>query len=160
MNGRSNRSGDPAGVIAGALFISIGLLSVVLSYGWRVGTAAQMGPGYFPLMLGGILIVLGISIAGRAHLASGRAGLPPMDLKAVLPIICPIILFAAVVSTAGLLVSIIGLVVLTRLADRTTRLVETLALASFLSLLVTLVFVVGLGVRVPLLPPFATGWFG
>jgi hypothetical protein len=160
MGGRSCNSGDRAGVLAGALFIAIGLLSLVLSYGWRVGTAAQMGPGYFPLVLGGILILLGISIAGRAYLASGHVDLPSMDLKAALPVVCPIIIFAAAVSTAGLLVSIVGLVVLTRLAERTTRFVETLALAAFLAVLVAVVFVLGLGVRVPLLPAIATGWFG
>lgn len=160
MKGSFQRSGDRAGVLAGALFIAIGLLSVVLSFGWRVGTGAQMGPGYFPLVLGSVLMLLGASIAGRAYMASSSTELPSMDMKAALPIICPIVIFAAVLSTAGLVVSIIGLVILTRLADRTMRLVETLALAAFLAALVTVVFVVGLGVRVPLLPAFTSEWFG
>ncbi|MGI2034382.1 tripartite tricarboxylate transporter TctB family protein [Rhizobium panacihumi] len=160
MRERFRKPGDPAGVLAGALFVLTGMLSVALSSGWRVGTAAQMGPGYFPMILGSILVVLGIVIAARAHLAANHTALPTVELNAVFPVICPIILFAAALSTLGLLISIFGLVFLTRMADRTIRPVETLALAVVLAGIVTLIFVAGLGVRVPLLPHTPAGWFG
>ena len=47
---------------AGALFLVIGLLTMWGSTSYKMGTAARMGPGYFPYWLGGIMAVLGVII--------------------------------------------------------------------------------------------------
>ncbi len=40
---------------SGMMFLIIGLLFVLLSRQYQLGTAAKMGPGYFPTVLGGLL---------------------------------------------------------------------------------------------------------
>ena len=48
---------------SGILFLAIGLLGVLFSRDYAMGTAARMGPGYFPTLLSGILAALGVIIA-------------------------------------------------------------------------------------------------
>ncbi|EJN01665.1 tripartite tricarboxylate transporter TctB family protein [Phyllobacterium sp. YR531] len=49
-------------IVCGALFILVGLFFAVQAYGLELGTAVRMGPGYFPFVLAGILVILGIIV--------------------------------------------------------------------------------------------------
>jgi hypothetical protein len=49
-------------LICGLLFIAVGLFFAIQAYGLELGTAFRMGPGYFPLVLAGILVLLGIIV--------------------------------------------------------------------------------------------------
>jgi hypothetical protein len=51
---------------AGALMVLLGLVAVHDGMTYSIGTLRQMGPGYFPVMLGVLLILIGIMIAGTA----------------------------------------------------------------------------------------------
>jgi hypothetical protein len=51
-------------LLAGLMFIAIGVIFTVGAYQYNIGTAARMGPGYFPRILGVIMAVLGVIIAG------------------------------------------------------------------------------------------------
>ena len=56
--------------LAGALMVLIGAGAVYVCSHYRMGTLTSMGPGFFPTLLGVLLILLGIAIAaeiGRAH---------------------------------------------------------------------------------------------
>ena len=57
---------DWTDALAGLLFIAFGLLFGVQALGLELGTAFRMGPGYFPLVLSGILILLGLAIVASA----------------------------------------------------------------------------------------------
>jgi len=52
---------------SGTMFIALGLLFVGLSRQYQLGTAAKMGPGYFPTVLGGLLAVLGFTAQTAAR---------------------------------------------------------------------------------------------
>ena len=58
------------------LFVAIGIAFMVLARQYRLGTAARMGPGFFPTLLGGLLAVLGLSLcdpgAGPRRRAAAR----------------------------------------------------------------------------------------
>ncbi len=49
-------------IVCGLLFILVGLFFAMQAYGLELGTAFRMGPGYFPFVLAGILILLGIIV--------------------------------------------------------------------------------------------------
>ena len=53
-------------MLAGAIFVVLGLLFMTGSLGLERGTAFRMGPGYFPLVLAGLLVVIGGAIVLRA----------------------------------------------------------------------------------------------
>ena len=46
------------------MFIVIGVVFFVGGPQLSDGTAARMGPGYFPRILGGVMAVLGVIVAG------------------------------------------------------------------------------------------------
>lgn len=45
------------------LMVLIGGATVLGSLGYNIGTLARMGPGYFPLLLGAVLLLIGVLIA-------------------------------------------------------------------------------------------------
>lgn len=57
---------DRSNAICGLIFIGIGLFFALQALTLDLGTALRMGPGFFPLMLAGILILLGIVILIQA----------------------------------------------------------------------------------------------
>ncbi|RUY81986.1 tripartite tricarboxylate transporter TctB family protein, partial [Mesorhizobium sp. M7A.F.Ca.CA.001.10.2.1] len=53
---------DRANGLCAALFIGFGAWFALQSLGLEIGTALRMGPGYFPLVLAIVLILLGAVI--------------------------------------------------------------------------------------------------
>src|SRR5690606_27642608 len=49
-------------LVSGAIFVLLGLAFGYAAYAYPLGTALRMGPGYFPLILSGILVLLGGTI--------------------------------------------------------------------------------------------------
>ena len=56
----------PKDFFAGVLFVAVGIAAIVIAANYPLGTAARMGPGYFPRILGILLILLGCALALRA----------------------------------------------------------------------------------------------
>ena len=53
-------------LLAGLIFIGFGLAFGYTSLTYEVGTALRMGPGYFPLILSLVILLLGVIIAARS----------------------------------------------------------------------------------------------
>ena len=51
-------------LLAGIMFMVIGIVFAVGAYNYQIGTAARMGPGFFPRILGFLMAGLGVVIAG------------------------------------------------------------------------------------------------
>ena len=47
---------------AGVYFIIVGAAAMIISRDYPMGSALRMGPGYFPTVLGGIVVVFGIYV--------------------------------------------------------------------------------------------------
>lgn len=143
-------------IAAGALFVGLGLLIGGYSLlTLDMGTALRMGPGFFPLMLAGVLTVIGgitaLSAVGTAPSSIG--GIPWRGL--VLVLAAPIV-FGATIRGLGFVPATASTIILAVLASRrmtpTAAMLITLALTGFC----TLVFVIGLRVPVRLFGP----WLG
>ncbi|MDQ1184723.1 hypothetical protein QE408_001866 [Agrobacterium larrymoorei] len=63
---------DATEAICGAIFICLGIFFAWQSYDLELGTAFRMGPGYFPLVLSLILVLLGGVILLRAGKIAGE----------------------------------------------------------------------------------------
>ena len=55
-------------VLAGLMFLTFGIGAAVIAQDYSLGTLARMGSGYFPMMVGGVIAVLGLAILIRALL--------------------------------------------------------------------------------------------
>jgi hypothetical protein len=137
--------------IAGLMFAAIGIGALVLGGDYRRGTAANMGPGYFPMLLGILLCVLGVALALRALRKDG-ARFPHWPLRPTLIVLGSVVLFGVIVTQAGLIVSTIVLILLSSAASREFRLREAMVASVILAVMVVLVFVYGLKLILPIWP--------
>jgi putative tricarboxylic transport membrane protein len=115
-----------------------------------------MGPGYFPTVLGGLLVLIGLVSVGRAVARAGDP-LPPMRIKGLLTVTAATLGFGALVRGAGLVVALPLLVVVSAAASARFRWGPALALAAGLTLFCATVFLKGLGVPLPILGPWLGG---
>lgn len=138
---------------AGLLFAGIGLAAIVIGSGYPVGTAARMGPGYFPRGLGMILIGLGAILIFKGLRTSGA----PLTVRNVRPLVIvmgSVLVFALTVNYLGLALGSALLVLLSSTASHEFRKVEALIAAVALAVFVVIVFGYGLKLQLPLWPAF------
>lgn len=122
---------------------------------YNVGTAAKMGPGFFPLILGVLLTLLGGVVLVRCIAAAGeeqRVG--PLALKPALFLFGSLAAFSFLLRSAGLVVSIVAVIVISSLASRESRFLETLVSAIVLCAASVAIFVYALNLQIPVWPTF------
>lgn len=147
--------GDAKEFWSGVMFAVFGLFFVVFARQYDMGTAARMGPAFFPTMLGGLLLLLGIGIALRGILADTQDGkVARFHFKPLLFVLGAVVAFGLLLRPAGLLVALAALVVISSLGSDEFRLRDVLLLTVGLGVLVLAVFIYGLGMTVPVLPAF------
>ena len=128
---------------AGLLFIALGGLAVAIGRGYPLGSAARMGPGYFPVLVGSLLLLVGIVVAARG-LSAKAAGVGRLAITALVLVLGAVLLFAATIEKLGLAVAILGVVVIGYLANTRRRPVELIVLALVLVAASVLIFYYGL----------------
>ena len=148
-------------VLSGATFVAFGLAFGITASTYEVGSALRMGPGYFPLALGGLLVLLGLVIAVQGFAPGGaereQESLGPVSWKAGGLIVGALLFFGFTVQGLGLVPSLFVTVFLTALAGRGVRVTSALAIAAALTALSVLIFVVVLQLRLPLLGDWIQG---
>lgn len=136
----------------GLLFLIVGLLFSTWATSYTVGAASNMGPGYFPFMLGIILAILGVlnllkSIASKEIKVPANIAWRPLIL-----ILLANILFGVLLPSMGLVVAIFALVIVSSHAMPNTPIKETILLATLLSVVGCIVFAWALGMPFTILP--------
>jgi hypothetical protein len=141
----------PKDFYAGLLFVAFGVFAIVIARNYPLGTAARMGPGYFPRLLGILLIVLGAALSLIALRGRGTP-LPGWKWRPVSIVLLSVIAFGLVLTHAGLVLSTIGLIVVASTASREFRFRESLLSGALLAALSVGVFVIGLKLQLPIWP--------
>ena len=142
---------SPKDFLAGLIFVAFGAAAIVIGSAYPLGTAARMGPGYFPRILGILLVVLGGALALRALKLKGSP-LPGWKWRPVLVVLGSVIVFGLVVTHIGLVLATIGLIVASSAASTEFRWKESLVSGILLAALATGVFVIGLKLVIPIWP--------
>jgi putative tricarboxylic transport membrane protein len=133
------------------LFVAIGLAFMVVARSYRFGTAARMGPGFFPTMLGGVLVGFGLLLSLPSLVRDGDA-FPRLHLRPLLTILCGIVVFALLMQPLGFVLAAVILVLICGFADPDLRLIESAGLAVLLTAFCVGVFVLLLGLPLNLWP--------
>jgi hypothetical protein len=141
----------PKDFYAGLLFVAFGVFAIVIARNYPLGTAARMGPGYFPHLLGIMLIVLGAALSLTALRGRGPP-LPGWKWRPVSIVLLSVVAFGLVLTHAGLVLSTIGLIVVASTASREFRLRESVISGILLAALSVGVFVIGLKLQLPIWP--------
>ncbi len=144
---------NPKDFWAGVLFMLVGAAAIVLGSRYNLGTAARMGPGYFPRILGMLLVGLGAIVAVRALRLDG-APIPAWRWWSTLVVLGSVVLFGLIVNSVGLALSTVILIVLASAASSEFRWKEALVSGIFLAALAVGVFIVGLKLQLPIWPTF------
>jgi len=143
----------PKDFVAGLLFAAVGAAAILIAANYPLGTAARMGPGYFPRILGILLIVLGAALALRALRIQGSP-LPGWRWRPVVIVLGSVVLFGLIVIKVGLALSTVILIVLSSAASMEFRPKEALVSGIALAVLSIAVFVIALKLQMPIWPAF------
>jgi putative tricarboxylic transport membrane protein len=143
-------------ILAGLIFVAFGLAFAITSLSYELGTPLRMGPGYFPLALGGILVLLGLLIMVKGFIAGSGAEerLGSFPWRALLLIVLAVLFFGLTVRGLGLVPATAVTALLTALASSRTSVLAAMAIAAGLTVLCVLIFVLALQVRLPLFGPW------
>ncbi len=134
---------DLQDVIGGLLLLGIGIFFLAEALDMRIGSARRMGPGYYPMVLGGFAIFLSVLIIIPALRRSGR--LQRIAWRPMIAVMASILAFALVMPRAGLLPAVFATVVVASFGDVKSRLWQTILLAAGLAAATWLIFIYGLG---------------
>ena len=137
-------------IVAGLAFVAFGLAFALLSIGYGIGTTVRMGAGYFPLVLGGALVLLGGLIVARGFLGGEEGAVGFIPWRAVALILGAIVLFGFTVRGLGLIPSTFVTALMSAFASRRAGVLAAIAIAVGLTVLSVLIFVIALSLRLPL----------
>jgi hypothetical protein len=152
---------------AGLFYTIAGSAFAIGATNYTVGTGARMGPGYFPLLLGVLLALIGAFVIFKSLTVETQSGdlIGPWAWKPLVFIIAGNVLFGVLlaglpslgVPAMGLIVAIFGTTLLVSLAGDTYKIKEVLILATILSIGSYGAFVMLLKLQFPVWPTFITG---
>jgi hypothetical protein len=144
---------DNKEVWAGLFLIVVGVTAVVIARNYTFGTALRMGPGFFPTVLGGFLILTGLYI-----LANGLRSSEPLGgswpLRALIVLPLALVLFGVLIDRAGFVPAMLVLIFGSGLAGTDFKLIEMILFSALLTALCAVVFVWALGLPYPLIAGF------
>ena len=128
---------------AGLLFIFFGVFAVVVAQNYPMGSTEQMGPGFFPTILGGCLALVGLIVLGRTLCFSTEA-IEPLGFRPLLLILGSVLAFAFVFEPLGLVVATLVLVVISCLGGWEFRFREMVFSCLILAVMAVGIFIYGL----------------
>lgn len=138
--------------VSGVLLSVLGLaVSVYADQAYSIGSLANMSPGFFPFYLGITLLILGALIAAVPDQHLDRQ--PDIEYINMATIAIGVILYASLLTSAGLIVSVlISGVVVTYASHNYNGFFQRFAVVTVIAVINWLLFVVVLGMNIPTLP--------
>ena len=154
---------------AGLMFIAVGLFFVVVAAGtpefinhlfgaklipgYQIGSAVRMGPAYFPIVLGGLLAVLGAVVLIDSLVEDGEP-VAKFHFRPLLFLAASSLAFAYLLKPLGLPLAAIALVFISAFGGHEFKWKEVAILSVLLVIFSVLVFVKGLALPFPICPDF------
>ena len=140
---------------SGLMFILVGLGFSFVARGYSMGTAAKMGPGYFPFWLGIVLALLGALVLwGSLSSKAAQDSLERWDIKILLWILGAVVLFGLLLKPLGMVLSVVVLVLVSSMASHEFSWNGAVLNAIILVLISMGAFVYGINLQMPVWPAF------
>ena len=139
---------NPQDFWCGIFFVAVGALALYLARDYDMGSALDMGPGYFPTWLGGIMMGFGVIIAGLSFRIAGEGGegLGNWAFRPWLVLPATLGIYALMMEAeAGFVPSLIVLIVGCALAHKDVHWKETVLLSIFVTAGAVAIFSYGIG---------------
>jgi hypothetical protein len=152
---------------SGLMFMGTGVAFAWGATTYNVGSGARMGPGYFPLMLGVLMAILGAAITFKALVVEVEGGdkIGKWAWKPLVYIILANLTFGVLLAglpsvkfpAFGMIVAIYALTFISSMAEPGWKVKNTLILATILAAGSYVAFVIILKLQFPVWPAFITG---
>ena len=117
----------------------VGVLLMLESQIYPIGSMLGMGPGYFPLIVGALMALVGLGLVVQAFLRTGEK-VPRPALKPLALVTVSLFVFAVTLDRLGLALSTVILIVLSRIASAQSTVRGTIVLSVVMVALAILIF--------------------
>ncbi|MBA4329511.1 MAG: hypothetical protein C0428_14875 [Polaromonas sp.] len=151
----------------GLMFMAVGVAFAWGASTYNVGTGARMGPGYFPLLLGVLLAVIGAAVTFTSLVVEtvGGGKIGKIAWKPLVFVIGANVIFGVLLAGVdrfgipafGMIIAIYALVFVASMAEDGWKVKNTFILATALAVGSYLAFVLALKLQFPVWPSFITG---
>ena len=135
--------------LAGLMFLAIGAVAIWMAQDYPIGSALRMGPGYFPIVLSGIMILFGIY-----ELVLGIMKSDPVkgnwSIRALIVLPLAAVLFGILMEHGGFIPALVVLVFASAASSNEFKFMEVLISAVVLTIGSVGLFIYGLGLPYPL----------
>jgi predicted MFS family arabinose efflux permease len=138
---------------AGLMLIGIGAAAIIIARDYRFGNALRMGPGFFPTILGWVLIAFGIGIMILGIRGSEKIQ-ETVSLRALILLPLSLVLFGELMDLAGFVPALVALVFVSAASGREFKFKEVVVLTVVLTVASTALFIWGLSLPYPLIKGF------
>ena len=141
---------------SGVMFIVIGAGFAIGATNYSMGVSARPGPGYFPLILSVIMVLLGAVVLFKSLTIETEGGDPIGDIawRPLIVVVVAITVFGLLLPRLGMLITVPILIFITSLAGDQFRWKGVLAAAVVLTAASYLIFIFGLKLTIPVWPSF------
>ncbi len=146
--------------VGAALLVVLGTTVVVLGVGYRMGTLNRMGPGFIPVVLGVLMILVGVAIALTALPAGARDAAPALpghghggggpQGRGWLCILGGVVAFVVLGEHGGLVPATFFAVFISAMGDRLNTVKGAILLSLLMVAMAVIVFHYGLRLQLPL----------
>ncbi len=141
---------------SGICFFLTGVGAVLLSKDYPFGTLRSLGPGFFPLVLGSLLAVIGTILTIRSFYGEiVSMAIPRIRVAAM--ILGGSLLFGLLIRPAGLVVSIVVMVLAGAAASKELSVATAILTALILAAGSAVIFVYALGLPLPIVGALYSG---
>jgi putative tricarboxylic transport membrane protein len=134
---------------AGLFFILIGGAAMWISRDYPMGSALRMGPGYFPTVLGGIVVVFGIYVLIKGVINNEKV-VGNWSIRALIVLPIATWIFGVMMENVGFIPALVVLMYTSSIAGKEFKFLEVTIMAVVMVIVCTGVFIYGLGLPYPL----------
>ena len=136
---------------AGLMYIGTGAVGMWIAKDYPFGSALRMGPGYFPSVLGGIMVVMGIYVLALGLRKNHEKIEGNLSLRALIVLPVSMVVFGILMEEAGFIPAMAALIPVSAAAGRDFKWLEVVALTIGLTILCAAGFIFALGLPYPLI---------
>lgn len=141
---------DYRDILGGLLMVVFGVFAAVYAQRYELGTMQRMGPGYFPIVLGWLLAILGVFIMIPGFLKQGTR--IKVDWGPLLWVTLSIVIFGVALNTLGLIITAFLMVVVSSMPGLDMNWTRRLVSAACVSFITYFIFSFLLGMVIPVWP--------
>jgi len=137
-------------ILSGLMFIVVGGLAIIIARDYPFGSSLRMGPGYFPTVLGGIMITFGIIVLIQGLITPNKIE-RTWSVRALIILPISAVVYGILMETAGFIPALLVLTMIAATASPKFKFLEQAILSLALCAISVALFIYGLGLPYPLI---------